>query len=173
MVIIFVSGRTSARERKWPRPTVRSSGAGIFIDTTPAPCPVTLVIEAVQASRAEWIPQTNGRGLSAREHLTMIASRNEAFRLAERTADGDDLAVAEHVGKACEMATERTLRAILADRRRAITPASARRERFTPSLEDCQAAAQMFADEETDRLHEAMEAACQQAEYYDRMVAIG
>jgi hypothetical protein len=146
-------------------------GAGIFINTTPAPYPITLAIEAVQEGRASYIPQTNGRGLSAREHLTMLASRNEAFRHAERTAKGDDLQRAEAVGKACELATERTLRAILADRRKAIAPA--RKGRFVPTAEDEAYAAQLFAEVEMDRLHEAMEAACEMSEHYDRMALVG
>jgi hypothetical protein len=147
---------------------VENFGLGIFdnpIPVEPAPCPFALADSAVKAGTASYRPQTNGRGLSAREHLTMLASRNEAFRLAERTAKGDDLQRAEAVGNACELATERTLRAILA-------AAPARKGRFVPTADDAAYAAQLFAEVEMDRLHEAMEAACQEAEWADRASGI-
>jgi hypothetical protein len=89
-------------------------GLGIF--ATPAPTPVPCPVAAGLASR---LPQTNGRGLTAAESFRMNAARNDAWYVAERSAVGTDLEVANRVGRAVEAATAVELRAILADRPRA------------------------------------------------------
>jgi hypothetical protein len=121
---------------------VENFGLGIFATpaptATPVPCPIALADTAIKAGTASRLPQTNGRGLTAAESFRMNAARNEAWFVAERSATGTDLEVANQVGRAVEAATVATLRAILADRPRAGMPKGETSTRgvYRPSAEE-------------------------------------
>lgn len=142
-------------------------GLGVFATPVLTPCPIASAEAAIKAGTASCLPRTNGRGLSGAEWNRINAARNEAWYHAERHATGDDLAVAEQVGAACELATASALKAILADRPRVVVidePAPARRPRFEPTVEERRQAAEMFdAIERADREIALEWAACEAA----------
>jgi hypothetical protein len=139
-------------------------GLGIFATTAAAPCPIALADAAIAAGLASRLPRTNGRGLTAAESFRMNAARNEAWYVAERSAVGTDLEVANRVGLAVEAATALELRALLADRPRVGMPngETSARGGYCPSADESAWWAAESARLDVERTDAAMEwAACE------------